>query len=84
MEARLARISHDVKTTHRATRSDIEEVLYYLKNQPSSLNRPEKGDCTDPPAKQPKHAEHLDVGFMWNGRVGGGGKKIFVPSYTLG
>lgn len=70
METRLAIISQDVKTT----RSDIAEVLCFLKNQPSTILQYGTYEETDSQNKQAKYAHNYGANLLSKGLLGEGGK----------
>lgn len=74
METRLARISQDVKTT----RSDIAEVLYYLKNQPALLVAQSKQDGLNSVLNPPVTSPTPNVGHMSGSDIHAPGKSIQV------
>lgn len=71
METRLARILQDVKTT----RSDIAEVLFYLRNQPSSIVRRGTKEHVELQSTQGKNVQNDEDGLISGGdtRVAGKG-----------
>lgn len=56
METRLARISQDVKTT----RSDIAEVLFYLKNQISHREREDSLNRISSQQEAAKYSQNVE------------------------
>lgn len=74
MESRLARISQDVKSTQ----SDIAEVIFYLKKQPSALKRPYNDEQKDLPNKQPNSVFNEGHRMLSNGAPAVIGKDDFI------
>lgn len=60
----------------KTTRCDIAQVLFYLKNQPSTVVRCVDEARTDLQHKQAKYVHNYEAGFISKGDLGEGGKPL--------